>query len=220
MIQIFDSWAGHLEPSDFDVWASPYQRRVVEAIKARHPEVPIIIYMAPDAHSRGGALLERLASSGADVVSVDHTIEIGEAKRRLAAWGSKPPDWSIGCAGLLKLLGSAASLAFPFTSTAVPEPGFWGLWTESPTAGGPSAQFASGDVSADLSFAHALTFAPTPGDWYVSSALALAHATRSGPPWPSGSDVTWNSTFGPDGTMPRTPGFQTTTTPPAATCAH
>ena len=87
MIQIFDSWAGHLEPSDFDVWASPYQRQVVEAIKARHPEVPIIIYMAPDAHSRGGALLERLASSGADVVSVDHTIEIGEAKRRLAAAG-------------------------------------------------------------------------------------------------------------------------------------
>lgn len=128
---------------------------------------------------------------------------IAAAKRRLAAWGSKPPDWSIGCAGLLKLLRSAPSAAFPFTSTAVPEPGFWGLWTESPTAGGPSAQFASGDVSADLSFAHALTFAPTPGDWYVSSALALAYATRSGPPWPGGSDVTWDSTFGPDGTMPR-----------------
>lgn len=128
---------------------------------------------------------------------------IAAAKRRLAAWGSKPPAWSIGCAGLLKQLGSAPSLAFPFTSTAVPEPGFWGLWTESPTASGPSAQFASGDVSADLSFAHALSFAPTPGDWYVSSALALAYATGSGPPWPSGSDVTWDSTFGPDGTMPR-----------------
>ncbi|MGK9166883.1 hypothetical protein KXR53_11325 [Inquilinus limosus] len=128
---------------------------------------------------------------------------VATAKRRLAAWGSKPPDWSIGCAGLLKQLEAAPSLAFPFTSTAVPEPGFWGLWTESPTAAGPSAQFASGDVSADLSFAHALTFAPTPGDWYVSSALALAYATRSGLPWPGGSDVTWDSTFGPDGTMPR-----------------
>lgn len=128
---------------------------------------------------------------------------VATAKRQLAAWGDKPPDWSVGCAGLLKLLASAPSLAFPFTSTAVPEPGFWGLWTESPTAGGPSAQFASGDVSADLSFAHALTFAPTPGDWYVASALSLAYATRSGPPWPDGSDVTWDSTFGPDGTMPR-----------------
>ncbi|MFE0757105.1 hypothetical protein ACFW16_24310 [Inquilinus sp. NPDC058860] len=140
---------------------------------------------------------------GALVAGTNPLDPIAAAKRRLTAWGARPPDWSIGCAGLLKLLGSAPSLAFPFTSTAVPEPGFWGLWAKSPTAGGPSAQFASGDVSADLSFAHALSFAPRPGDWYVSSALALAYATRSGPPWPGGSDVTWDSTFGPDGTMPR-----------------
>lgn len=140
---------------------------------------------------------------GALVAGANPLDPVAAAKRRLAAWGSKPPDWSIGCAGLLKLLKSAPSLAFPFTSTAVPEPGFWGLWTESPTAAGPSAQFAAGDVFADLSFTHVLPFAPRPGDWYVSSALALAYATGSGPPWPGGSDVTWDSTFGPDGTMPR-----------------
>jgi len=87
VIQIFDSWAGHLEPEEFDTWAAPYQKAVVEGIKARHPEVPIIVYMAPDTHSRGGALLERLAKSGADVISLDHTIEIGEAKKRLADAG-------------------------------------------------------------------------------------------------------------------------------------
>jgi len=87
VIQIFDSWAGHLEPTEFDEWASPYQQQVVKTIKERHPEVPVIIYMAPDEYSRGGALLEKLAASGADVVSIDHTIEIGEAKKRLADAG-------------------------------------------------------------------------------------------------------------------------------------
>jgi len=87
VIQIFDSWAGHLTPAEFDTWASPYQKQVVDSIKERHPEVPIIIYMAPDTHSKGGALLERLAASGADVISIDHTIELSEAKQRLASAG-------------------------------------------------------------------------------------------------------------------------------------
>ena len=87
VIQIFDSWAGHLEPAEFDEWAAPYQKMVVDAIKSAHPEVPVIVYMAPDTHSKGGALLEKLATSGADVISIDHTIEIGEAKARLAAAG-------------------------------------------------------------------------------------------------------------------------------------
>lgn len=42
---MFDSWAGHLSPLDYDVFAAPYQRRVIEKIKAKHPEVPIIIYI-------------------------------------------------------------------------------------------------------------------------------------------------------------------------------
>jgi len=87
VIQIFDSWAGHLEPAEFDEWAAPYQKAVVDTVKAAHPEVPIIVYMAPDTHSKGGALLERLAASGADVISLDHTIEIGDAKARLAKAG-------------------------------------------------------------------------------------------------------------------------------------
>jgi len=87
VIQVFDSWAGHLEPAEFEEWASPFQKQVVSSIKERHPEVPVIIYMAPDTHSREGALLEKLAASGADVISIDHTIDIGEAKARLATAG-------------------------------------------------------------------------------------------------------------------------------------
>lgn len=87
IIQVFDSWAGHLEPPEFDEWAAPYQKQVVSTIKEKRPDVPVIIYMAPDTHSEKGQLLTRLAASGADVVSVDHTIDIGEAKKILAEAG-------------------------------------------------------------------------------------------------------------------------------------
>ena len=87
VIQVFDSWAGHLEPAEFEEWAMPYQKQVVSYIKENRPDVPVIIYMAPDTHSKNGQFLTRLAGSGADVVSVDHTIELGEAKAILAEAG-------------------------------------------------------------------------------------------------------------------------------------
>ena len=34
VIQIFDSWAGNLAPVDYDTFAAPYQRMVIEKIKA------------------------------------------------------------------------------------------------------------------------------------------------------------------------------------------
>ena len=87
VVQVFDSWAGHLEPDQFDTWALPYQKRVVEAIKAARPDTPLIIYMAPDTHSKGGALIHKLASTGVNLVSVDHTVDIAEARKLLDAAG-------------------------------------------------------------------------------------------------------------------------------------
>eukprot|EP01039_Chlorochromonas_danica_P009657 gene9657-10677_t len=78
VIQVFDSWAGNLSPEDYDVFAAPYQRKVIETIKKAHPEVPTIMYI-----NKSGALLERMADSGADIVSVDWTVTIEEAKRRM-----------------------------------------------------------------------------------------------------------------------------------------
>merc|ERR1719409_2409380 len=54
VIQVFDSWAGHLAPEEFEEWAMPYQKMVVDHIKAERPSVPVIIYMAPDTYSKGG----------------------------------------------------------------------------------------------------------------------------------------------------------------------
>jgi len=78
VIQVFDSWAGHLSPKDYDVFAAPYQKKVIQKIKSSHPEVPIIIYI-----NKSGALLERMSQSGADIISLDWTVTIEEARKRI-----------------------------------------------------------------------------------------------------------------------------------------
>lgn len=78
VIQLFDSWAGNLAPEDYDAFAAPYQRKVISAIKKAHPEVPIIMYI-----NKSGALLERMAASGVDIISLDWTVSIAEARKRI-----------------------------------------------------------------------------------------------------------------------------------------
>ncbi|MBN3734111.1 hypothetical protein [Burkholderia sp. Tr-20390] len=128
---------------------------------------------------------------------------IAAAKHRLDAWGRQPPAWNVDYAGLVKQLAAAPSVTFPFGSDAEPNTGFWGLWGGSDSISGPSAQFAAGDVSGQFEFQHVLRLSATPSNWYVSSALSLAHATKSGDPWNPGSAINWQSTFGPQGNMQR-----------------
>jgi uroporphyrinogen decarboxylase len=78
VVQMFDSWAGHLSPQDYDIFALPYQQRVVQQVKATHPDTPLILYINGSA-----GILERMAQSGVDIVSVDWTVDMAEARRRL-----------------------------------------------------------------------------------------------------------------------------------------
>lgn len=80
IVQMFDSWAGQLSPQDYEVFAMPYQRRVVEQVKATHPDTPLILYINGSA-----GILERMARSGVDFVSVDWTVDMAEARQRLGA---------------------------------------------------------------------------------------------------------------------------------------
>ena len=83
VIQVFDSWAGHLNDSDYRTFALRYQQRVIATIKDRHPDTPIIIYMAPSKYSRDGNRLSELAKSGANIISIDQTVDISKAGRVL-----------------------------------------------------------------------------------------------------------------------------------------
>ena len=80
VIQMFDSWAGQLSPQDFETFALPYQQRVVEQVKSTHPDTPLILYINGSA-----GILERMSKSGVDIVSVDWTVDMAEARERLGS---------------------------------------------------------------------------------------------------------------------------------------
>jgi len=79
LIQIFDSWAGHLSARDYDEFAAPYQKMILETIKEKYPDVPTVVYIK---HS--GALIERMAGTGVDIVSLDWTVDMAEGRARIA----------------------------------------------------------------------------------------------------------------------------------------
>lgn len=78
VVQLFDSWAGQLTPQDYDTFALPYQKRVIEQVKATHPDTPLILYISGSA-----GVLERMGRSGVDIVSVDWTVDMADARKRL-----------------------------------------------------------------------------------------------------------------------------------------
>lgn len=45
-MQIFDSWASELQPTDFDVFSGPYIKKVIDSVRKTHPNLPIILYIS------------------------------------------------------------------------------------------------------------------------------------------------------------------------------
>lgn len=79
-VQIFDSWATELSPVDFEEFSLPYLKQIVDTVKQTHPDLPLILYA-----SGSGGLLERLPSTGVDVVSLDWTVDMAEGRKRLGS---------------------------------------------------------------------------------------------------------------------------------------
>lgn len=50
VVQLFDSWAHHLNPSQFATFSLPYAEEVIQRVRKRHPDTPIIF------HANGGKL--------------------------------------------------------------------------------------------------------------------------------------------------------------------
>jgi uroporphyrinogen decarboxylase len=73
-IQMFDSWVGGLAPLDYDRHVARHSAAVLGAVRG-----------APTIHfgTSAGALLERLAAAGGDVIGIDHRVDLDEAWRRL-----------------------------------------------------------------------------------------------------------------------------------------
>ncbi len=75
-LQLFDSWAGILAPSDFAEYALPYAKRIIEDCKKTN--LPFIYFA-----NNGATLLDLSITSGADVIGLDWRINIGDAIKRV-----------------------------------------------------------------------------------------------------------------------------------------
>ncbi len=76
VIQLFDSWVGALNPTDFERSVLPWTRRIFDDL--RGTGVPTIYFGTGNA-----ALLEQMAAAGSDLLSVDWRVHLDEARRTI-----------------------------------------------------------------------------------------------------------------------------------------
>ncbi len=79
VVKLFDSWAGSLAGEDFEHFAAEPTRRIVAALKARHPDTPVIAFPR-EAGERYEGFARR---TGADCVALDNSVDPAWAARRV-----------------------------------------------------------------------------------------------------------------------------------------
>jgi len=70
VVKLFDSWAGSLKGADFDDFAVAPARTIIAALKARHPDVPIIAFP----REAGERYVGFARATGADCVALDNSV--------------------------------------------------------------------------------------------------------------------------------------------------
>ena len=78
-VQVFDTWGGLLHPDDFEAFALPYVRQILDRVH-RETGAPTIYYV-----NGNPALLPAQASSGCTLVGVDWRVNLSEVARRIPA---------------------------------------------------------------------------------------------------------------------------------------
>ena len=75
-VQLFDTWAGLLSAADYREWILPVHQAI--ARRLHRDAAPLILYVNGGAH-----VLDAMAESGADVLSLDWRVDFAEASRRI-----------------------------------------------------------------------------------------------------------------------------------------
>ncbi|MBU6266991.1 MAG: uroporphyrinogen decarboxylase [Sphingomonadales bacterium] len=80
-VQLFDSWAGSLAPSEFERWVIAPNAAIVSQLRALHPETPIIGFPK----GSGEKLAAYARETGVDAVGIDETVDPLWAAREIPA---------------------------------------------------------------------------------------------------------------------------------------
>jgi uroporphyrinogen decarboxylase len=112
-VQLFDSWAGALSPSDYRRWVAPRNRRILDALGALG---------VPTLHFSTGTsgMLDEVAAAGGDVIAIDWRVRLGAA---WAAIGERGIQGNLDPAALLGPWGDVASAAAGILDEADARPG-------------------------------------------------------------------------------------------------
>ncbi|SDH75790.1 uroporphyrinogen decarboxylase [Bosea robiniae] len=90
-VQIFDSWAGALGPEDFRRWCIAPTRRIVDGVRAMHPQARIIGFP----RGAGHLIPDYIAGTGVDAVGletdIDRTFARNEIQSRVPVQGHLDP---------------------------------------------------------------------------------------------------------------------------------
>ncbi len=78
-VQLFDSWAGSLAPDQFERWVIAPNSAIADAVRMRHPGVPVIGFPK----GAGSKLAAYARETGVDAVGLDETIDPLWANREL-----------------------------------------------------------------------------------------------------------------------------------------
>ncbi|MBX7541526.1 uroporphyrinogen decarboxylase [Qipengyuania sphaerica] len=80
-VQLFDSWAGSLAPDEFEKWVIAPNARIVAALAASHPDIPVIGFPK----GSGEKLPAYARETGVKAVGVDETLDPAWVSRELPA---------------------------------------------------------------------------------------------------------------------------------------
>ncbi len=71
VVKLFDSWAGSLKGDDFENYALKPAKRIIAALKAKHPGVPVITFP----REAGEKYVGFHKATGADCVALDNSVD-------------------------------------------------------------------------------------------------------------------------------------------------
>ncbi len=83
VVKLFDSWAGSLKGEDFTDFAVKPTARIVAALKAKHPGLPIIAFP----REAGAGYIGFAKATGADCVAIDNSVSPEWAAENVQATG-------------------------------------------------------------------------------------------------------------------------------------